>query len=153
PTTSIVSLLHMTRSGDSAEIAVVGNEGLVGISVIMGGDTTPSRAVVQSAGRAYRTKASTLKAEFASGSVLHHVLLLYTQSLMTQMTQTAVCYRHHSLDQQLCRWLLLSLDRATSIKLEMTPELIADMLGVPREGVKEVAEKLQFAGLIHYDGG
>src|SRR4029077_7747676 len=137
PTTSIVSLLYVMEDGASAEIAVVGNEGILGISLFMGGDTTPSRAVVQSAGHAFRLKADLLKAEFARFGPTTHLLLRYTQALITQMSQTAVCNRHHSLDQQLCRWLLLSLDRLQSNELSMTQELIANMLGVRREGVTE----------------
>jgi CRP-like cAMP-binding protein len=153
PTDAIVSLLYVMEDGSSAEIAVVGNEGIVGISLFMGGETTPSRAVVQSAGRGYQLKASVLKAEFEHGGALQHLLLRYTQALITQMTQTAVCNRHHSVDQQLCRWLLLSLDRLPSNELVMTQELIADMLGVRREGVTEPAGKLQAAGLIQYSRG
>ena len=135
PTTSIVSLLYVMESGASAEIAVTGNEGLVGISLFMGGESTPSRAVVQNGGNGYRLKASALKKEFATGGQLHHLALRYTQALITQMAQTAVCNRHHSVDQQLCRWLLLSLDRMDNCELLMTQELIANMLGVRREGV------------------
>jgi CRP-like cAMP-binding protein len=153
PTDSIVSLLYVLENGSSAEIAVTGFEGLVGIALFMGGETTPSRAVVQSAGHGYRLKASVLKKEFEKGGELQHVLLRYTQALITQMTQTAVCNRHHSVDQQLCRWLLLSLDRLPSNELVMTQELIANMLGVRREGVTEAAGKLQAAGLIHYSRG
>jgi CRP-like cAMP-binding protein len=153
PTTGIVSLLYVLGNGDSAEIAVVGNEGVVGIALFMGGETTPSRAVVQSAGEGYRLKASVLKAEFERGAALQHVLLRFTQALMTQMIQTAVCNRHHSVDQQLCRWLLLSLDRLPGNELVMTQELIANMLGVRREGVTEAAGKLQAEGLIHYSRG
>lgn len=153
PTTAIVSLLYVMENGSSGEIAVVGNEGLVGISLFMGGESTPSRAVVQSAGLGLRMKAAELKDEFArSGSVLQ-LLLRYTQALITQMAQTAVCNRHHSLDQQLCRWLLLSLDRLQGHELIMTQELIANMLGVRREGVTEGALKLQKAGLIRYVRG
>ena len=152
PTTSIVSLLYVMENGASAEIAVVGNEGLVGISLFMGGESTPSRAVVQSAGRGFRIKAQAVKEEFLKMPVLH-LLLRYTQALITQMAQTAVCNRHHSLDQQLCRWLLLSLDRLHSDELVMTQELIANMLGVRREGVTEAALKLQKAGLIRYARG
>ncbi len=152
PTTAIVSLLYVMENGASAEIAVVGNEGLVGISLFMGGESTPSRAVVQSAGKGYRLKAHTIKEEFHRAPVLH-LLLRYTQALITQMAQTAVCNRHHSLDQQLCRWLLLSLDRLTGNELIMTQELIANMLGVRREGVTEGALKLQEAGLISYARG
>ena len=143
PTTSIVSLLYVMEDGASAEIAVVGNEGMLGISLFMGGDTTPSRAVVQSAGHAYRLKAQLLKDEFGRFGPTMHLLLRYTQALITQMAQTAVCNRHHSVDQQLCRWLLLSLDRLASNELTMTQELIANMLGVRREGVTEAAGKLQ----------
>lgn len=153
PTDSIVSLLYVMEDGDSAEIAVVGNEGVIGISLFMGGETTPSRAVVQSAGHAYRLPGQALKQEFIRGAAMQHLLLRYTQALLTQMAQTAVCNRHHSLDQQLCRWLLLSLDRLASNKLVMTQELIANMLGVRREGVTEAAGKLQQAGLIHYSRG
>jgi len=153
PTTSIVSLLYVMESGASAEIAIIGNEGLVGISLFMGGESTPSRAVVQSAGDAYRLRASVLKKEFALGGVLQQLALRYTQALITQMAQTAVCNRHHALDQQLCRWLLLSLDRLESNELLMTQELIANMLGVRREGVTEAAGKLQAEGLIRYNRG
>ena len=153
PTTSIVSLLYVMADGASAEIAVVGNEGLVGVALFMGGETTPSRAVVQSAGHAYRLKGQFLKDEFTRAAALQHLLLRYTQALLTQMAQTAVCNRHHSVDQQLCRWLLLSLDRLPSNKLSMTQELIANMLGVRREGVTEAAGKLQSAGLISYSRG
>ena len=152
PTTSIVSLLYVMENGASAEIAVAGHEGLVGISLFMGGGTTPSRAVVQSAGRGYRMKAETIKTEFKHPPVTH-LLLRYTQALITQMAQTAVCNRHHSLDQQLCRWLLLSLDRLNGRELKMTQELIANMLGVRREGVTEGAMKLQKAALISYARG
>ncbi|MDE2092262.1 MAG: Crp/Fnr family transcriptional regulator [Burkholderiales bacterium] len=152
PTTSIVSLLYVMENGASAEIAVVGNEGLVGISLFMGGESTPSRAVVQSAGEGFRLPAQTIKDEFNRTPVLH-LLLRYTQALITQMAQTAVCNRHHTLDQQLCRWLLLSLDRLHGIELVMTQELIANMLGVRREGVTEGARKLQEAGLIRYARG
>jgi len=153
PTTSIVSLLYVMESGASAEIAITGNEGLVGISLFMGGETTPSRAVVQSAGNGYRLKASILKREFALGGTLQHLALRYTQALITQMAQTAVCNRHHALDQQLCRWLLLSLDRLPGNELRMTQELIANMLGVRREGVTEAAGNLQADGLIQYNRG
>ena len=153
PTNAIVSLLYVMKNGASAEIAVVGNEGLVGISLFMGGETTPSRAVVQSAGDAYRLRAKVLKAEFEFGGALQHLLLRYTQALITQMAQTAVCNRHHSIEQQLCRWLLLSVDRLPSNVLTMTQELIANMLGVRREGVTASAGKLQEAGLIHYSRG
>ena len=153
PTTSIVSLLYVMASGASAEIAVTGNDGLVGIAIFMGGETTPSRAVVQSAGYGYRLKADVLKAEFDRGGPLQHLALRYTQALITQMAQTAVCNRHHTVDQQLCRWLLLSLDRLPSNELSMTQELIANMLGVRREGVTEAAGKLQAANVIHYSRG
>jgi CRP-like cAMP-binding protein len=153
PTTSIVSLLYVLADGASAEIAVVGNEGILGISLFMGGETTPSRAVVQSAGYGYRLKAQLLKQEFNRAGPVLHLLLRYTQALITQMAQTAVCNRHHSVDQQLCRWLLLSLDRLASNELTMTQELIANMLGVRREGVTEAAGKLQEAGLIRYQRG
>jgi len=153
PTNSIVSLLYVMEDGSSAEIAVVGNEGLVGIALFMGGESTPSRAVVQSAGHGYRLRGSVLKSEFGEGGDLQHLLLRYTQALITQMAQTAVCNRHHSLEQQLCRWLLLSLDRLASNELTMTQELIANMLGVRREGVTEAAGHLQAKGLIHYSRG
>ena len=153
PTTAIVSLLYVTESGQSAEIAVVGNEGVVGIALFMGGDTTPNRAVVQSAGRGYRLTAQKIKSEFGRSVPVLHLLLRYTQALITQMAQTAVCNRHHSIDQQLCRWLLLSLDRLPGDELTMTQELIANMLGVRREGVTEAAQKLQNAGLIKYTRG
>ncbi|MGA7178475.1 MAG: Crp/Fnr family transcriptional regulator [Thiobacillaceae bacterium] len=153
PTTSIVSLLYVMADGASAEIAIVGNEGVVGVSLFMGGETTTSRAVVQSAGHGYRLKGSLLKDEFFHAGPMQHLLLRYTQALLTQMAQTAVCNRHHSLDQQLCRWLLLSLDRLRSNDLVMTQELIANMLGVRREGVTEAAGNLQKAGLIHYSRG
>ena len=152
PTTAIVSLLYVMQSGASAEIAVVGNEGIVGISLFMGGESTPSRAVVQSAGEGYRLESAVIKVEFNRAPVLH-LLLRYTQALITQMSQTAVCNRHHSLDQQLCRWLLLSMDRLHGNELAMTQELIANMLGVRREGVTEGALKLQKAGLIRYARG
>jgi CRP-like cAMP-binding protein len=153
PTTSIVSLLYVMENGETAEIAITGNEGLIGISLFMGGESTPSRAVVQSEGNAYRLKASVVKREFGLGGTLQHMALRYTQALITQMAQTAVCNRHHGLDQQLCRWLLLSLDRLQGNELRMTQELIANMLGVRREGVTEAAGKLQAAGLIHYSRG
>jgi CRP-like cAMP-binding protein len=153
PTNSIVSLLYVMESGASAEIAITGNEGLVGVSLFMGGESTPSRAVVQSAGIAYRLKASILKEEFALGGQFARLALRYTQALITQMAQTAVCNRHHAVDQQLCRWLLLSLDRLPSNELNMTQELIANMLGVRREGVTEAAGKLQAARLIRYHRG
>lgn len=153
PTDAIVSLLYVLEDGASAEIAVVGFEGLVGISIFMGGGSTPSRAVVQSAGSGYRMRADAMKQEFARSGPVMHLLLRYTQALITQMAQTAVCNRHHSLDQQLCRWLLLSLDRLQSNQLVMTQELIANMLGVRREGVTEAALKLQRSGLIRYARG
>ena len=153
PTTSIVSLLYVMADGASAEIAVVGNEGIVGVSLFMGGETTTSRAVVQSAGHAYRLTGQLLKEAFFLAGPMQRVLLRYTQALLTQMAQTAVCNRHHSVDQQLCRWLLLSLDRLPSNELIMTQELIANMLGVRREGVTEAAGGLQRAGLIHYSRG
>ena len=153
PTDSIVSLLYVMEDGSSAEIAVVGNEGVVGVSLFMGGETTPSRAVVQSAGYAYRLKGQLLKNEFYRAGPMQGLLLRYTQALLTQMAQTAVCNRHHSLDQQFCRWLLLSLDRLPSNELIMTQELIANMLGVRREGVTEAAGNVQKAGLIKYSRG
>jgi CRP-like cAMP-binding protein len=153
PTTSIVSLLYVMESGASAEIAITGNEGLVGISLFMGGESTPSRAVVQSEGHGYRLKAKILKREFALGGELQHLALRFTQALITQMAQTAVCNRHHALEQQLCRWLLLSLDRLQGSELSMTQELIANMLGVRREGVTQAAGKLQDDGLIQYSRG
>ena len=153
PTTSIVSLLYVMEDGSSAEIAIVGNEGIVGISLFMGGETTPSRAIVQSAGQAFRVASKILKEEFRRAGPVQHVLLRYTQALITQMSQTAVCNRHHSVEQQLCRWLLMSLDRLASNELSMTQELIANMLGVRREGVTESAGKLQKLGLIEYSRG
>jgi CRP-like cAMP-binding protein len=153
PTTSIVSMLYVMEDGGSAEIAVVGFEGIVGISLFMGGESTPSRAVVQSAGQAYRLKANVMLQEFNRAGPVLHLLLRYTQALITQMSQTAVCNRHHSLDQQLCRWLLLSLDRLHTNELRMTQELIANMLGVRREGVTEAAGRMQKAGLIKYQRG
>jgi len=153
PTDAIVSLLYVMENGASAEIAVVGNEGIVGISLFMGGESTSSRAVVQSAGGAWRLRASAIKEEFSRSVPVMHLLLRYTQALITQMAQTAVCNRHHSLDQQLCRWLLLSLDRLPGNELVMTQELIANMLGVRREGVTEGALKLQKLGLIRYARG
>ena len=152
PTTAIVSLLYVMENGSSAEIAVVGREGVVGVSLFMGGESTPSRAVVQSAGHGFRLASRAIKDEFKRAPVLH-LMLRYTQALITQMAQTAVCNRHHSLDQQLCRWLLLSLDRLHGMELLMTQELIANMLGVRREGVTESALKLQHAGLIRYARG
>ncbi|MDP3608224.1 MAG: Crp/Fnr family transcriptional regulator [Methylophilus sp.] len=153
PTTSIVSLLYVLENGASAEIAVVGNEGILGISLFMGGETTPSRAVVQSAGYGYRMSAKNLKEEFKRAGNMMRLLLRYTQALITQMAQTAVCNRHHTVEQQLCRWLLLSMDRLSGDQLNMTQELIANMLGVRREGVTEAARKLQNEGLIQYARG
>ena len=153
PTSAIVSLLYVLENGSSAEIAVVGNEGLVGVSLLMGGESTSSRAVVQSAGKCLRLRVHNMKVEFNRGGPVLHLFLRYTQALITQMSQTAVCNRHHSLDQQLCRWLLLSLDRLSGNELLMTQELIANMLGVRREGVTESALKLQRAGLIRYSRG
>jgi CRP-like cAMP-binding protein len=153
PINAIVSMLYVLEDGSSAEIAVVGNEGVIGIALFMGGETTPRRAVVQSAGKGYRLRAADIKEEFARSGPVLHLLLRYALALMTQMAQTAVCNRHHSLDQQLCRWLLLSLDRLTGNELAMTQELIANMLGVRREGVTEAALKLQRLGLIKYARG
>jgi len=153
PTDSIVSLLYVLADGASAEISVVGKEGLIGIALFMGGETTPSRAIVQSAGQAYRLIGQRLKDEFHRNGPMQLLLLRYTQALLTQMAQTAVCNRHHSVDQQLCRWLLLSLDRLLGRHLIMTQELIADMLGVRREGVTEAAGKLQKLGVIEYSRG
>ena len=153
PVDCIVSLLYVLESGASAEISVVGNEGLIGVALFMGGETTPSRAIVQSAGHAYRLDGQRLKDEFHRSGGLQLLLLRYTQSLITQMAQTAVCNRHHSVDQQLCRWLLLSLDRLASNELVMTQELIANMLGVRREGVTDAAGKLQRLGVIRYSRG
>jgi CRP-like cAMP-binding protein len=153
PTTAIVSLLYVLQDGASAEIAVCGNEGMVGVVLFMGGESTPSRAVVQSSGKGYRLKGQFVKAEFDKSGPVLHLLLRYTQALITQMAQTAVCNRHHSLDQQLCRWLLLSVDRLNGNDLVMTQELIANMLGVRREGVTEGALKLQEAKLIRYARG
>jgi CRP-like cAMP-binding protein len=153
PTDAIVSLLYVMESGASAEISVVGNEGVLGIALFMGGESTPSRAIVQSAGFAYRLAGQRLKDEFNRHGELQNLMLRYTQSLITQMAQTAVCNRHHSIDQQLCRWLLLSLDRLPSNRLTMTQELIANMLGVRREGVTDAAGKLQTLGVIEYSRG
>ena len=153
PTTAIVSLVYVMEDGASSEIAVVGNDGLVGISLFMGGESTPSRAVVLSAGEGWRLRARAVKDEFDRPGPVMHLLLRYTQALITQMAQTAVCNRHHSLDQQLCRWLLLSLDRMQGNELVMTQELIANMLGVRREGVTEGAVRLQKLGLISYARG
>ncbi len=153
PTDCIVSLLYVMENGASAEISVVGNEGMIGIAVFMGGESTPSRAIVQSAGEAYRLPQQKLMDEFNHSGEMRTLMLRYTQALITQMAQTAVCNRHHSIDQQLCRWLLLSLDRLPSNKLTMTQELIANMLGVRREGVTEAAGKLQKLGVINYQRG
>jgi len=153
PTNAIVAIMYVTESGASAELAVVGNEGLVGISLFMGGGTTPSRGVVQSAGQGMRLEGTLMKEEFDRAGAAMHLLLRYTQALITQMAQTAVCNRHHKLDEQLCRWLLLSLDRVTGPELVMTQELIANMLGVRRESVTEAAISLQHAGLISYRRG
>lgn len=153
PATAIVSLLYEMEDGSSAEIAIVGNEGVIGISIFMGGESTSSRAVVQSAGHGYRVKSNLLLEAFNRSEALMHLLLRYTQALITQMSQTAVCNRHHTLDQQLCRWLLLSLDRLPSNEVVMTQGLIANMLGVRREGVTEAACRLQKAGLIKYARG
>jgi CRP-like cAMP-binding protein len=153
PTAGIVSLLYVMENGASAEIAITGNEGLVGISLFMGGESTPSHAIVQSAGHAYRLRAEILMREFERGGELQHMLLRYTQALITQMAQTAVCNRHHTVEQQLCRWLLLSLDRLSSNELHMTQELIANMLGVRREGVTAAAGQLQNEGMIQYQRG
>lgn len=153
PVDSIISLLYVMSDGASVEIAVVGYEGVVGIAVFMGGDSTPSRAVVQSAGSAYRLPAATLKEAFSQYPDIRMVMLRYTQALITQMSQTAVCNRHHTIEQQLCRWLLLSMDRLPTNELAMTQELIANMLGVRREGVTEAAGKLQRQGVIHYTRG
>jgi CRP-like cAMP-binding protein len=153
PTNCIVSLLYVLADGSSAEIAVAGDEGLIGISLFMGGESTPNRAVVQSAGHAYRLTAQRLKDEFHADGNLQDLFLRYTQALITQTAQTAVCNRHHTIDQQLCRWLLLSLDRLPTNKLKMTQELIANMLGVRREGVTEAAGKLQKLGVIRYSRG
>jgi CRP-like cAMP-binding protein len=153
PTDSIVSLLYVMEDGASAEISVIGNEGVLGVALFMGGETTPSRSIVQSAGSAYRLTGQRLKEEFNRHGEMLHLLLRYTQALLTQMAQTAVCNRHHSVEQQLCRWLLLSLDRLPSNRLTMTQELIANMLGVRREGVTEAAGKLQNLGVIEYSRG
>ncbi len=153
PTTAIVSLLYVMESGSSAEIAVVGKEGLVGVAILLGGGTMPNRAVVQSEGQAYRMESELFKEEFNHSAPLHRLSLRYTLALLTQTAQTAACNRHHTVDQQLCRWLLLSLDRLPANELTMTQELIANMLGVRREGVTEAAGRLQRAGLIHYSRG
>jgi CRP-like cAMP-binding protein len=153
PTTAVVSLLYVMKGGESAEIAIAGNEGLVGLALIMGGQTTPSRAVVQCAGQAFRMRPKALKQEFDRGGSVQRLMLRYTQALITQMVQTAACNRHHSVEQQFCRWLLLSIDRLPSNELTMTEGLIANMLGVRHEGVTSVAKKLQDERLIRYDGG
>ena len=153
PTTAIVSMHYVLENGASSEIAGVGNEGVLGVSLFMGGDTTPSRAIVQTAGHGYQLKTRVLMAEFELGGLLQHLLLRYTQALITQISQTAVCNRHHAVEQQLCRWLLLTLDRLPSNELAMTQELIASMLGVRREGITEAAGHLQKAGCIHYRRG
>jgi CRP-like cAMP-binding protein len=153
PTDAIVSLLYVLENGSSAQIAVVGNEGLIGVSVFMGGESTPSRAIVQSAGRAYRLTGQRVKDEFNRHGEMMLLMLRYTQALITQMSQTAVCNRHHSIDQQLCRWLLLSLDRSPGNQLLMTQELISNLLGVRREGVTDAAGKLQRLGVIEYSRG
>jgi CRP-like cAMP-binding protein len=153
PTTAIISLLYIMENGSTAEIGVIGNDGLVGIAIFMGGDTTPNRAVVQSAGRAYKMKARVMKDEFTRGGRFHNLCLRYTQALITQISQTAVCNRLHSVDQQLCRWLLLSHDRLPSDRLIMTQDLISNMLGVRREGVTHAAKRLQNAGYISYVRG
>ena len=153
PTTAIISLLFVLEDGESAEIAVVGNEGVVGVALFMGGESTPSRAVVQSAGGGFRLSAGAIKEAFNRNGRVMHLMLRYTQALITQMSQTAVCNRHHTLDKQLCRWLLLSMDRLQGNELLMTQQLIADMLGVRREGVTEAAMRLQSAGLIRYSRG
>jgi len=153
PVEGIVSLLYVTQGGNSAELAVVGREGMIGVSLFMGGETTPNRAVVQSACKAYRLPAHVLKAQFAEGGALQLILLKFTQALITQISQTAVCNLHHSVDQQLCRWLLLSLDRLPENRLQMTQELIANMLGVRRQGVTQSAGKLEREGLISYSRG
>jgi CRP-like cAMP-binding protein len=153
PTDSIISLLYVMEDGASAEISVVGNDGAIGVALFMGGETTTNRAIVQSAGSAYQLTGTRLKQEFGRHGELLHLLLRYTQALITQMAQTAVCNRHHSVDQQLCRWLLLSLDRLSSNQLTMTQELMANMLGVRREGVTEAAGKLQRLGVITYSRG
>jgi CRP-like cAMP-binding protein len=153
PTTSLISLLYVLESGASSQLAVVGNDGVVGVSLFMGGETTPSRAVVQSAGRGYRLAGRAIKAEFTRGGPIQGLMLRYTQALITQMAQTAVCNRHHSVDQQLCRWLLHGMDRLGVPDITMTQELIASMLGVRREGVTAAAGKLQKAGVIRYTRG
>lgn len=153
PVTSIVSLLYVMKNGESAEIAIVGSEGVVGVPLFMGGGSTSSRALIQSAGGTYRLSAALMKTEFDKGGPVLHLLLRYTQALMTQMVQTAACNKHHSLDQQLCRWLLLSLDRLPSTEMQMTRELIAHMLGVSPERATEVVLKLKKLGVIQYERG
>src|SRR5688572_18195297 len=153
PTRGIVSLLYVTQNGDSAELAVIGCEGMVGISLFMGGETTPNRAVVQAACEAYRLPARDLKAKFAEGGPFQLLMLKFTQALITQVSQTAVCNLHHTIEQQLCRWLLLSLDRLPRNEILMTQELIANMLGVRRQGVTEAARKLELSGIINYSRG
>lgn len=153
PIDSIISLLYVTENGSSSEISVVGFEGILGIGLFMGGGGAPNRAIVQNAGTAFRLKAGLLKGEFAAGGSLLLLLLRYTQALMTQMAQTAVCNRHHSVEQQLCRWVLLSIDRLPSEEMKMTEQLVANMLGIRHDKVKDIADKLQFARLIHYDNG
>ncbi|HMH17570.1 MAG TPA: Crp/Fnr family transcriptional regulator [Burkholderiales bacterium] len=153
PTTSVVSLLYVMKDGDSAEIAIAGNEGLVGIALITGGQTTPSRAVVQCGGQAYRVKPGPLKLEFDRGEAMQRLMLRYLQALVTQMVQTAACNRHHSVEQQFCRWLLLSIDRLPTNELTMTEGLIANMLGLRQDGVLGIAQQLESEGLIHYEGG
>ncbi len=153
PIDSIISLLYISENGSSSEISIVGFEGILGIGLFMGGGGAPNRAIVQNAGTAYRLKAELLKDEFAAGGSLLLQLLRYTQALMTQMAQTAVCNRHHSVEQQLCRWVLLSIDRLPSNEMKMTNELVANMLGVRLDKVTDVASRLQFARLIHYDHG
>ena len=153
PTTAVIALLYGTADGSSTEIALAGREGAVGIALFMGGESTPNRAVVQSAGRSFRVRASVVQEQFRRGGAMQRLLLRYTQALFSQMSQTAVCNRHHSLEQQLCRWMLLSLDRIDSSELRMTQQLIADMLGVRREGVTAGATKLQKSGIIKYSRG
>ena len=153
PTTAVISLLYVTEDGSSTEIALAGREGAVGVALFMGGSSTPNRAVVQSAGKSLRARADIVRQQFSRGGAMQRLLLRYTQALFAQMSQTAVCNRHHSLEQQLCRWLLLSLDRLDSNELKMTQQLIADMLGVRREGVTAAASKLQKGGAIKYSRG
>jgi CRP-like cAMP-binding protein len=153
PTRGIISLLYVTQNGDSAELAVIGCEGMVGVSLFMGGETTPNRAVVQAACDAYRLPSQDLKAKFAEGGSFQLLMLKFTQALITQVSQTAVCNLHHTVEQQLCRWLLLSLDRLPGNEIQMTQELIANMLGVRRQGVTEAARKLEKRGIIKYARG